>query len=131
LDIIAGKTKSGKIGGSVLLDGQIASKDFLRQNVAYVDQDDLLLPTLTVRETVLFSAKLRLPESVSFDEKKAKVDEVLHMLGLAHVADTVVGGNGKRGISGGERRRVSIGVELVTSPSVLFLDEPTRYDQSN
>ncbi|KAJ3417122.1 hypothetical protein HDV05_006981 [Chytridiales sp. JEL 0842] len=125
LDIIAGKSKSGKVGGTVLIDGQKVSKTLLRSLVAYVDQDDLMLPTLTVRETIMFSANLRLPECISLYEKKARVEEVLHMLGLAHVGNTVVGGNGKRGISGGERRRVSIGVELVTSPSVLFLDEPT------
>jgi ABC-type multidrug transport system ATPase subunit len=110
----------------VLIDGQKVSKAMLRSMVAYVDQDDLMLPTLTVRETIMFSANLRLPESISLFEKKARVEEVLHMLGLAHVGNTIIGGNGVRSISGGERRRVSIGVELVTSPSVLFLDEPTR-----
>ncbi|KAJ3410887.1 hypothetical protein HDV05_003105 [Chytridiales sp. JEL 0842] len=125
LDIVAGKTKAGKVGGTVLLDGHMLSREQIRSQVAYVDQDDLLLPTLTVRETLLFSAKLRLAESMSYADKTAKVDEVLQVLGLAHVADTIVGGGGKRGISGGERRRLSIGVELVTSPAVLFLDEAT------
>jgi ABC-type multidrug transport system ATPase subunit len=85
------------------------------------------MPCLTVRETLLFSARLRLPESISIDEKRNRVEEVMANLGLTHVADSRIGGDGKRGISGGEKRRVSIGVELVTSPAVLYLDEPTRY----
>ncbi|KAJ3394693.1 hypothetical protein HDU84_006836 [Entophlyctis sp. JEL0112] len=89
------------------------------------------MPTLTVRETLMFSAQLRLPESVSRREKRARVEEVMATLGLTHVADVRVGGSGgggrsaRRGISGGEKRRVSIGVELVTSPAVIVLDEPT------
>ncbi|KAJ3349265.1 hypothetical protein HDU83_000648 [Entophlyctis luteolus] len=79
----------------------------------------------------MFSAQLRLPESVSRREKRARVEEVMATLGLTHVADVRVGGSGgggrsaRRGISGGEKRRVSIGVELVTSPAVIVLDEPT------
>ena len=94
----------------------------IRKIVGFVDQEDLLMPTLTVRETLNFSAQLRLPESVPDLEKRQRVQEVLEELGLLHVADSKVGGNGVRGISGGERRRVSIGVELVTSPAILFLD---------
>lgn len=91
----------------------------------FVDQEDILLDSLTVRETLLFSAELRLPESVSSVEKGRIVEQTIRSLGLSHVANSRIGGNGIRGISGGEKRRVSIGVELVTSPSVLFLDEPT------
>lgn len=80
---------------------------------------------MTVRETLLFSANLRLPESVSPKEKHQIVDKALQSLGLSHIANSRIGGNGIRGISGGEKRRVSIGVELVTSPSIIFLDEPT------
>ncbi|KAJ3083319.1 hypothetical protein HDU99_010950, partial [Rhizoclosmatium hyalinum] len=126
LDILAGKDKRGKITGSLTLDGvPFNSKDSSNNKVAYVDQDDLLLPSLTVRETLLFSAQLRLPESMPLKEKQDRVDQVLETLGLSHVANSRVGGFGMRGISGGERRRVSIGVELVTSPGILFLDEPT------
>lgn len=73
----------------------------------------------------MFSANLRLPESMPVAAKRERVEEVLAMLGLTHVADSRIGGPSQRGISGGEKRRVSIGVELVTSPAVLFLDEPT------
>ncbi|KAJ3273819.1 hypothetical protein HDU76_010769, partial [Blyttiomyces sp. JEL0837] len=125
LDIMHGKSKSGIVKGTVMVDGHLLPASILRSLIGYVDQEDLLMPALTVRETLMFSAMLRLPESVSIAEKKKRVEEVLSTLGLMHCAETRIGGFGKRGISGGEKRRVSIGVELVTSPSVLLLDEPT------
>lgn len=84
-----------------------------------------MIPTLTVRETLLFSANVRLPESTPAYEKNRIVDQTIKILGLSHITESKIGGNGIRGISGGEKRRVSIGVELVTSPSIIFLDEPT------
>ncbi|KAI9360404.1 hypothetical protein DFJ73DRAFT_79391 [Zopfochytrium polystomum] len=125
IDIISGKSKRGFIGGEIMIDGEPAELSTLRSLVGYVDQEDLLMSTMTVRETLMFSASLRLPESVSRADRVRVVNEVMESLGLAHVADSRVGGFGRRGISGGEKRRVSIGVELVTSPSVLVLDEPT------
>ncbi|KAJ3066124.1 hypothetical protein HDU98_010549 [Podochytrium sp. JEL0797] len=125
LDILAGKEKRGKVTGSLMFDGAAFNPRDMSNNVAFVDQEDLLLPSLTVRETLLFSARLRLAEGMSDKEKQERVQEVINTLGLSHVANSRVGGFGTRGISGGERRRVSIGVELVTSPGILFLDEPT------
>ncbi|KAJ1560947.1 hypothetical protein HK405_005440 [Cladochytrium tenue] len=126
LDLLAGKTKSGVTAGAVTVGGEVATSDQLRELVGYVDQEDLLLSTMTVRETLLFSAELRLPESTTAAQRASRVDAVLADLGLTHVAGSRIGGfGGKRGISGGERRRVSIGVELVTNPPVLLLDEPT------
>ncbi|KAI9339608.1 hypothetical protein BDR26DRAFT_918973 [Obelidium mucronatum] len=125
LDILAGKEKRGKITGSLTFDGVPFNPKDANHTVAYVDQDDLLLPSLTVKETLLFSARLRLAEGMTAEEKLERVNQVIETLGLSHVANTRVGGFGMRGISGGERRRVSIGVELVTSPGILFLDEPT------
>ncbi|KAJ3394467.1 hypothetical protein HDU84_008463 [Entophlyctis sp. JEL0112] len=126
LDILAGKAKQGFISGKISYDGVSADSSAVRM-IAYVDQDDLLLPSLTVRETLLFSANLRLPEAMSKKEKSERVDQVISTLGLTHVANSRIGGFGVpgKGISGGERRRVSIGVELVTSPGILYLDEPT------
>ncbi|KAJ3213671.1 hypothetical protein HDU67_002592 [Dinochytrium kinnereticum] len=121
----AGKNKSGTITGRVTVDGQDLPPSAFKSLTGFVDQDDLLMPTLTVRETLMFSATLRLPESIPIAEKRERVDEILSTLGLSQIADSLVGGGGRRGISGGEKRRVSIGVELVTSPSVLLLDEPT------
>uniref|UniRef100_A0A7S3CZZ8 ABC transporter domain-containing protein n=1 Tax=Palpitomonas bilix TaxID=652834 RepID=A0A7S3CZZ8_9EUKA len=97
----------------------------LRQTAAYVRQDDVLLPTLTVRETILFSANLKLPRTMSKAEKEKAVDHVIDELGLQKCAHTRIGNTEKRGISGGERKRTSIAVELITDPSLIFLDEPT------
>lgn len=92
---------------------------------AYVMQQDVLLPTLTVRETLRYSAALRLPSSTSQESRDRVVEEVILELGLKECADTSIGNSQHRGCSGGEKRRVSIGVQLLANPSVLFLDEPT------
>eukprot|EP00850_Spirogloea_muscicola_P012935 SM000085S23285 [mRNA] locus=s85:456020:458587:+ [translate_table: standard] len=88
-------------------------------------QDDALFPMLSVRETLLFSARLRLPASMTAAEKRERVDMLVDELGLRGCADTKIGNEEVRGVSGGERRRVSIGVDLIHDPAVLFLDEPT------
>lgn len=92
---------------------------------AYVMQQDILLPTLTVRETLTYAAELRLPSSTSAEDCVKVVEEVILELGLKECANTRVGNSQHRGCSGGEKRRVSIGVQLLANPSVLFLDEPT------
>ena len=89
---------------------------------AYVMQHDVLLPRLTVRETLRYSARLRLPSKKHINEL---VEEVILQLGLKECANTIIGDNIHKGCSGGEKRRVSIGVQLLSNPSVLFLDEPT------
>ncbi|GAA5902258.1 hypothetical protein JCM8208_007242 [Rhodotorula glutinis] len=93
--------------------------------IGYVRQDDALLPYLTTRETLETAAALRLPKSVSAAQRAAIVEQTMAELGLRDVADVLVGGALRRGISGGERRRLSIGCALVTLPSILLLDEPT------
>ncbi|KAG6002189.1 hypothetical protein E4U54_000935 [Claviceps lovelessii] len=92
---------------------------------SYVMQQDVLLSALTVRETLHYSAALRLPSSTSQEARHRVVEEVILELGLKECADTRIGNNQHRGCSGGERRRVSIGEQLLANPSVLFLDEPT------
>ncbi|KAK8087832.1 ABC transporter [Apiospora hydei] len=92
---------------------------------AYVMQQDVLLPTLTVRETLRYSANLRLPPPTTEEERMQIVEEVILELGLKDCADTRIGNSQHRGCSGGEKRRVSIGVQLLSNPSILFLDEPT------
>lgn len=90
---------------------------------------DVLPPTLTVHEALLFAACLRLPEHVSHASKLARVDEVMEQLGLSSLAHTRIGNQGHRGLSGGEMRRVSIGLEIVGKPDILILDEPVgSYD---
>ena len=86
---------------------------------------DVPLATMTVRETLTFSSVLRNHKLVPTKDKHERVELVLNMLGLSHVGDTIVGNELLRGVSGGEKKRVSIGVELVKGPSILFMDEPT------
>ncbi|MBW0461115.1 hypothetical protein O181_000830 [Austropuccinia psidii MF-1] len=125
LDILAKKTKSGFVQGDILINGIQISNNQFKSLIGYVDQEDTLLSTLTVYETVLCSAMLRLPREMSLEAKKIRTLETLEELGILHIKDTYIGKSGRRSISGGEKRRVSIGCELVTSPSILFLDEPT------
>jgi ABC-type multidrug transport system ATPase subunit len=97
----------------------------VRQFIAFVAQDDSLHITSTPRECIRFSAKMRLPRSTTDGELDQLTTRMLTELGLLSCADTLVGGPLIKGISGGERKRTSVGVELVTKPSMVFLDEPT------
>ncbi|KAF9344522.1 hypothetical protein BGX26_004274, partial [Mortierella sp. AD094] len=97
----------------------------IRRMVGFVDQEDTLPPTQTVYEAVLFSAMLRLPEAMPIHRVHERVTEVIEMLGLSHCSDRRIGNVTSRGISGGEKRRVSIALELITRPPILILDEPT------
>ena len=90
---------------------------------AYVQQDDILFQTMTVRECLEFAAKLKLPGTLP--KKIARVRQLISDLKLTKCADTRIGGPLVKGVSGGERKRTSIGVELITDPSLIFLDEPT------
>lgn len=83
------------------------------------------MSTLTVYETVLYSALLRLPRDMSLAAKRYRTLETMNELGILGIRDMRIGDSSNRSISGGEKRRVSIACELVTSPSILFLDEPT------
>ncbi|KAL9228802.1 hypothetical protein vseg_004342 [Gypsophila vaccaria] len=92
---------------------------------AYVTQDDILMTTLTIREAVYYSALLQLPESMTRSEKIYRAENAIKMMGLQDAANTTIGGRTTSGISGGQRRRVSICLEILTRPQLLFLDEPT------
>ncbi|KAL6298547.1 hypothetical protein BKA93DRAFT_810707 [Sparassis latifolia] len=125
LDILARRRKRGVVSGRTLVNGRdFADADF-KKVTGYVDQEDTLMSTLTVYETVLYSALLRLPREMSLEAKKFRTLETMHELGILGIKDSRIGDSGHRSISGGEKRRVSIACELVTSPSILFLDEPT------
>lgn len=93
--------------------------------VADVMQDDNLFAYSTVQETLMFAASLRLPSSMSFEDKQRHVDTVIGKLGLTPARDVIIGNHKARGVSGGERKRVTIGVELLHDPPLVFLDEPT------
>jgi len=125
LSVLSQRVPSNSVvSGEVLINGQPTNKS-MKRRMGFVFQDDLLLHAMTVHETLLFSALLRLPEKVSKQEKLDKVDTIIEQLGLTKVKHSRIGREQQRGVSGGERKRVSIGVELISSPSILFLDEPT------
>ncbi|XP_066548882.1 broad substrate specificity ATP-binding cassette transporter ABCG2-like isoform X2 [Amia ocellicauda] len=124
LDVLAARKDPSGLSGDVLIDGAPQPANF-KCISGYVVQDDVVMGNLTVRENLLFSAALRLPTSISFKDKEERVANVISELGLTRVADSRVGTHLIRGVSGGERKRTSIGMELITEPPVLFLDEPT------
>lgn len=125
LEILAGKLTPQ--GGKIFVNNSLlTNKSHFKKISGYVTQKDTLFPLLTVEETLMFNAKLRLgrlcPSLIS-----SRVKSLIEELGLSHVAQVRIGGDGDRarGISGGERRRVSIGVDAIHDPKVLILDEPT------
>ena len=124
LDILANRKNRQGLTGELLVDGEIYSQDF-NSRIGYVVQDDILSETLTVRENLMFSANLRLSQKISLKEKMNIVNIVLSQLGLEKCADSKIGNQNNRKVSGGERKRTNIGMELILSPTVLFLDEPT------
>lgn len=127
LNILAGRARSKgnlKISADVRLNNYAVDPTALevRKQIAFVAQDDSLPATSTPREAIRFSAKLRLPRTTTDFELDSLTDKMLNALGLTHCADTYVGGALLKGISGGERKRTSVGVELVTKPALVFLD---------
>ena len=130
LNILAGRAATG---GRLSIEADVRLNNFkvdptdieTRQHIAFVAQDDSLQPTSTPREAIYFSAKLRLPKSTPERHLYKLTDRMLEELGLEHCAETIVGGPLLKGISGGERKRTSVGVELVVRPAMVFLDEPT------
>ncbi|CAK9155662.1 unnamed protein product [Ilex paraguariensis] len=124
LDGLAGRIASGSLKGRVSLDGVDTSPSLIKRTSAYIMQDDRLFPMLTVYETLMFAADFRLGP-ISGADKKQRVEKLIEQLGLTTSRNTYIGDEGTRGVSGGERRRVTIGVDIIHGPSLLFLDEPT------
>lgn len=124
LDLLADRKDRKNFHGEIFVNGHSEKKNF-KYNIGYVTQNDILCETLTVKENLMFSANLRLSNKISVKEKNYLVNQIIQQLGLDKCANTLIGTDFKRGISGGERKRTNIGMELVLSPSVLFLDEPT------
>ena len=124
LNLISGRMRPARanVSGMTAFNGDASAEHI---SSAYVMQEDVLLPTLTVRETLQYSADLRLPPPTTPEERRTIVEQVIRELGLKECADTRVGTNVHKGCSGGEKRRTSIGVQLLANPSVLFCDEPT------
>uniref|UniRef100_A0A7C9ALT6 Adenosinetriphosphatase n=1 Tax=Opuntia streptacantha TaxID=393608 RepID=A0A7C9ALT6_OPUST len=125
IDALANRIAKGSLKGKITLNGEPLESRLLKVISAYVMQDDLLFPMLTVEETLMFAAEFRLPRTLSKSKKKARVQQLIDQLGLRNAAKTIIGDEGHRGVSGGERRRVSIGIDIIHDPIILFLDEPT------
>mmetsp|Transcript_17713 Transcript_17713/g.49042 ORF Transcript_17713/g.49042 Transcript_17713/m.49042 type:complete len:693 (+) Transcript_17713:48-2126(+) len=120
----SGSRQRISLSGDITLQGKVSKKADRRLKVAYVFQDIAMIETETPRECLLFSAYLRLPPTLEATQREAYVEGMLSALHLDGCADTCVGSAMRKGLSGGEQKRVSIGVELVSNPRMLFLDEP-------
>nr|QUF59466.1 ATP-binding cassette transporter Abcg-like1-2 [Brachionus angularis] len=115
-----------KIDGEVKINGQVADWDKITRYSGYVQQDDLFNGTLTVREHLTFVAMLKMGSKYTIEERHQRVDEVIQELNLIKAQYTIIGtGDVKKGISGGEKRRLAFASEIITNPSILFCDEPT------
>ncbi len=106
------------VSGVVTVGGRRVDPVKYRRHIAYVMQDDAHMKTVTPREAVQFSASLRLPSTMTPEDIRALVNRTIQELGLESCADTMVGGGLVKGLSGGEKKRVSIAVEVVTNPEV-------------
>uniref|UniRef100_A0A1D1Z0M5 ABC transporter G family member 11 n=1 Tax=Anthurium amnicola TaxID=1678845 RepID=A0A1D1Z0M5_9ARAE len=124
LDALAGRLQANTSqSGIILVNGRKQALAF--GTSAYVTQEDILMTTLTVREAVSYAAQLQLPNSMSNSEKRERVEKTIKEMGLQDAMETRIGGQSSRGLSGGQKRRVSICIEILTRPKLLFLDEPT------
>ncbi|KAJ8563005.1 hypothetical protein K7X08_031457 [Anisodus acutangulus] len=123
LTALAGRLP-GKFSGTIMYNGQKISSS-MKRKIGFVTQDDVLYPHLTVLETLTYAALLRLPNKLTNREKIEQAELVIMELGLTRCRNSMIGGQLFRGISGGERKRVSIGQEMLVNPSLLLLDEPT------
>ncbi|ONK81882.1 uncharacterized protein A4U43_C01F33830 [Asparagus officinalis] len=124
LSLLGGRVRRGNIGGSITYNDEPYTKS-LKHKIGFVTQDDVLFTHLTVRETLTYAARLRLPKTMTKQQKEQRALDVIYELGLERCQDTMIGGSYVRGVSGGERKRVCIGNEIIMNPSLLFLDEPT------
>ncbi|XP_077235610.1 ABC transporter G family member 22-like [Tasmannia lanceolata] len=124
LNLLSGRVNNNNTSGYITYNDQSYSK-LLRQRIGFVLQDDIVFPHLTVKETLTYAALLRLPNKLTKQQKEERAMDIISELGLGRCQDTIIGGAFVRGISGGERKRVCIGNEILLNPSLLFLDEPT------
>jgi len=117
--------KGLQVTGSRIANKTIVTPTSLTALSGYVQQDDLFITTLTVREHLIFQARVRMDRDIPMEKRIERVDQVIHELGLMKSKDTLIGGERMKGISGGERKRLSLASEFLTNPPLLFCDEPT------
>jgi ABC-type multidrug transport system ATPase subunit/uncharacterized membrane protein HdeD (DUF308 family) len=125
MNVLAGKATYGKMCGKVFVNGIESNLSEFKSVMGFVPQDDVVHEKLTVREQINFSAHLRNESGTDAATLCHIVDDVLAVLQIEHIQRSIVGGVSERGISGGQRKRVNIGLELAAFPTLLFLDEPT------
>ncbi|EEF46390.1 ABC transporter G family member 36 [Ricinus communis] len=125
MDVLAGRKTGGYIEGDIRISGYPKNQDTFARISGYCEQGDLHSPQVTVRESLIYSAFLRLPAEVSKEEKMSFVDQVLELVELDNLKDAIVGLPGVTGLSTEQRKRLTIAVELVANPSIIFMDEPT------
>ncbi|KAJ1730733.1 hypothetical protein LPJ61_002864 [Coemansia biformis] len=132
LNALSGRIVGGRLTGQILFHGAPRDPGSFKRLSAYVQQDDIMHTRLTVHETLSYASRLRLSDTqYTAAQKSQRVADILKKLRLEGVQHSQIGNAKTRGVSGGERKRVSIGTELLTSPKLLFLDEPTSGLDSN
>ncbi|KAI5084731.1 hypothetical protein GOP47_0000900 [Adiantum capillus-veneris] len=125
MDVLAGRKTGGYIEGNISISGYPKKQDTFARIAGYCEQTDIHSPNITVRESVVYSAWLRLPKDVDKMERLMFVDEVMELVELDSIQDAIVGLPGVNGLSTEQRKRLTIAVELVANPSIIFMDEPT------
>lgn len=125
MNVLCGKATYGTPGGDVLINNTPCDVQRLKSVTGFVPQDDIVHEKLTVREQLTFAAKLRNPPRTTRARIENIVEDILAIMQIRHIQNSIVGGVEERGISGGQRKRVNIGLELAADPALLFLDEPT------
>ncbi|XP_008445474.2 ABC transporter G family member 29-like isoform X1 [Cucumis melo] len=125
MDVLAGRKTGGYIEGDIKISGFPKKQETFARISGYCEQNDIHSPQVTVRESLIYSAFLRLPKEVSIIEKMVFVDEVMELVELKNLSDAIVGIPGITGLSTEQRKRLTIAVELVANPSIIFMDEPT------
>ena len=124
-NILSNRVKMGKWSGEVLFNGKEINPVNHPRMVSYINQLDIHLAPLTVKQTLMFSAECQMPEFTTYEERERRVDCVMRLLGIKHREDVIVGDQVLRGISGGEKRRTSLGIEATKAPALIVMDEPT------
>ena len=132
LTCLAGRALNCRAHGRILINGTPGKLSHHKRIIGFVPQDDIMFSLLTVEENLLFAARFKMLRGSNWTEHQMRTNDVIHLLGLENVKDQIVGDEQARGISGGQKKRVNIGIELVGRPKILFLDEPTSgLDASN
>ncbi|KAL2069552.1 hypothetical protein VTL71DRAFT_14231 [Oculimacula yallundae] len=127
LNVLAHRDAAGgaHVEGVTLINGSSPSAGAFRRMTCYVEQDDALIGSLTVRETLHFAARLAHKNTISKADRIKRIDDLLESFGLSDQQDTLIGTPIRKGISGGQKRRLSVAAQLITAPKIMFLDEPT------